>query len=167
MNVRERLNICSRCHQNYLTKHSWLPNTTLHFNYLECSTCHSPKSTKSIAFYFSYREGDTKKTLTHEDIRSVFSDGKNITSLIDTDSDRSLASRELSDFFIELRKRLNKDLFIGSSIMVTTVHHDYSTMNSQEKICGTCHSKDAPFYESMYLVIPEEKGQVYIPVKYI
>ncbi len=165
LNVRERLNVCTRCHQDYLTKHSWLPNTTLHFNYLECSTCHSPKSTKSIAFYFSYREGNTKKTLTHEDIKSVFADAKDIASLIDTNRDHSIASQELSDFFIELKKRLNKDLFIGSSIIVTNVYHDYSSMNSKEKVCGTCHSKDAPFYESMYLIIPEEKGQVYIPVK--
>ena len=61
LNARERINVCSRCHKDYLTKHKWLPNTTLHFDYLECSTCHSPKSTKSIAFSFSYREGNAKK----------------------------------------------------------------------------------------------------------
>jgi predicted CXXCH cytochrome family protein len=165
LNARERLNICTRCHQDYLTKHSWLPNTTLHFNYLECSTCHSPKSTKSIAFYFSYREGNTKRTLTHKDIKSVFTDAKDIASLIDTNRDRSVVSQELSDFFIELKRRTNKDIFIGSSLIVTNVYHDYSFVSGKGKVCGTCHSEDAPFYESMYLVIPEEKRQVYIPVK--
>jgi predicted CXXCH cytochrome family protein len=165
LNARERLNICARCHGDYLKKHDWLPNTTLHFNYLECSTCHSPKSTKSIAFYFSYREGNTKKTFTYTDMKSLFADAKDITSLIDTNRDRSVVSQELSDFFIELKKRSGKDLFIGSSLIVTTVYHDYSSMNSKEKVCGTCHSKDAPFYESMYLIVPEEKGQVYLPVK--
>ena len=69
LNAGERLNVCSRCHKDYLAKHNWLPNTMLHFNYLECSTCHSPKSTKSIAFSFSYREGDTKKILTYNDLK--------------------------------------------------------------------------------------------------
>jgi predicted CXXCH cytochrome family protein len=165
LNVKERLNVCTRCHSDYLNKHDWLPNTMLHFNYLECSTCHSPKSTKSIAFYFSYREGNTKKTLNYADIKSVFVDAKNIASIIDTNKDRSVVSQELSDFFIELKKRSNKDLFIGSSLIVTNVYHDYSSVSGKEKVCGTCHSEDAPFYESMYLVIPEEKGQVYIPVK--
>ena len=41
----------------------------LHFDYLECSTCHSPKSTKSIVFSFSYREGNTKKVLTYNDLK--------------------------------------------------------------------------------------------------
>ena len=77
----------------------------LHFDYLECSTCHSPKSTKSIAFSFSYREGDTKKNLTYDDIKSAFADAKDITSLIDTNRDRSVVSQELSDFFIELKRK--------------------------------------------------------------
>ena len=165
LNAGERLNVCSRCHKDYLAKHNWLPNTMLHFNYLECSTCHSPKSTKSIAFSFSYREGNTKKILTYNDLKEAFAGKKNIASLIDTNKDRSVASQELSDFFIELKKRLNKDLFVGSSLIVTKVHHDYSSRSSKEKVCGTCHSEEAPFYESMYLVIPEEEGQVYLPVK--
>jgi predicted CXXCH cytochrome family protein len=165
LNVRERLNICARCHQDYLTKHSWLPNTTLHFNYLECSTCHSPKSTKSIAFYFSCREGNTNRTLTYEDMKIVFADTKDITSLIDTNKDRSIVSQELSNFFMELKRRLKKDLFIGGSLINTKVHHDYSSKRTKERVCSTCHSEDAPFYESMYLIVPEEKGQVYIPVK--
>ena len=54
---------------------------------------------------------------------------------------------------------------MGSSLIVTKVHHDYSSLSKKEKVCGTCHSEDAPFYESMYLVIPEAEGQVYLPVK--
>ena len=165
LNARERLNICARCHQGYIRKHSWLPNTELHFNYLECSTCHSPKSTKSIAFYFSYREDNTNRTLTYKDMKIVFADTKDITSLIDTNKDRSIVSQELSNFFMELKRRLKKDLFIGGSLISTKVHHDYSSKRTKERVCSTCHSEDAPFYESMYLIVPEEKGQVYIPVK--
>jgi predicted CXXCH cytochrome family protein len=165
LNARERLNVCSRCHKDYLEKHDWLPNTMLHFDYLECSTCHSPKSTKSIAFSFSYWEGGTKKNLAYGDLRNTFVDAKNITSLIDTNRDGSVVSQELSDFFIDLKKKLKKDLFVGSSLIVTRVHHDYSSLSKKEKVCGTCHSEAAPFYESMYLVIPEEEGQVYLPVK--
>ena len=95
----------------------------------------------------------------------MFPDTQNIASLIDTNRDRSVVSQELSDFFVELKQRLNKDLFVGSSLVVTKVHHDYSSLNKKEKVCGTCHSEEAPFYESMYLVIPEKEGQVYLPVK--
>jgi predicted CXXCH cytochrome family protein len=164
LNARERVGICSRCHKDYSVKHKWLPNTTLHFDYLECSTCHSPKSTKSIVFSFSYREGETKKALTYNDLKNAFEGTKSMTSLIDINKDHSVVSQELTDFFIELKRRLNKDLFVGGSLIVTKVHHDYSSLSKKEKVCGTCHSEKAPFYESMYLVIPEEEN-IYLPVK--
>jgi len=165
LNAGERLSVCTRCHKDYLVKHKWLPNTTLHFNYLECSTCHSPESEKSIAFSFNYREGDSKKTLTYGDMKNLFPDASGISSLVDTNGNLSVASQELSDFFVELKKRLNKDLFVGSSLLVTKVHHDYSSVSSKEKVCSTCHSEEAPFYQSMYLVVPEEGEYVYLPVK--
>ncbi|HVN96661.1 MAG TPA: cytochrome c3 family protein [Syntrophorhabdaceae bacterium] len=165
LNVTERLNVCARCHQDYLKRHSWLPNAALHFNYLECSTCHSPKSTKSIVFYFGLREGTTNKALTYADLRGLFADASDITSHIDINKDRSITSQELSDFFMELKKKDKKDLAVGSSIIVTKVYHDYSSKGTRERVCATCHSEDAPFYESMYLVIPEKEGAAYVPVK--
>ncbi len=163
--ARERLSVCTRCHKDYLAKHEWLPNTSLHFDYLECSTCHSPQSMKSIAFSFSYWENGKKKTVTYSEFESAFSGAKEITVLVDKDKDGSIASEELSDFFVDLKSRLKKDLFVGSALIVTKVHHDYSFKSNKERVCRTCHSEKAPFYESMYLVIPEQKGQVYLPVK--
>ena len=125
-----------------------------------------PEIDKKHCLFFQLSGRQTqKRTLTYNDLKKTFADAKDITSLIDTNKDRSVVSQELSDFFIELKKRLKKDLFMGSSLIVTKVHHDYSSVSKKEKVCGTCHSEDAPFYESMYLVIPEEEGQVYLPVK--
>ena len=124
----------------------------------------SPSQQRALHFLSAIGTG-AQKNLTYGDLRNIFVDAKNITSLIDTNRDRSVVSQELSDFFIELKKRLNKDLFVGSSLIVTKVHHDYSSLSKKEKVCGTCHSEDAPFYESMYLIIPEEEGQIYLPVK--
>lgn len=165
LNAKERLNVCSRCHKDYIAKHKWLPNTSLHFDYLECSTCHSPESVKSIAFSFNYREDGIKKAVTYKDMKNLFPDTANIPFLIDMNRDRSVTSQELSDFFVGLKKRLNKDLFVGSSLIVTRVHHDYSSPSSKAKVCSTCHSEEAPFYESMYLVVPEEEKYAYLPVR--
>lgn len=163
--VAERLAVCSRCHKDYVQKHRWLPNTTQHFKHLECSTCHSPQSTKSMVFFLSARKGDKDEVLNYETMESLY--GKNIwiTPLLDKNSDEVIGSRELADFFTDVRKKLSGNTFIGSSIIVTSVHHDYSVKRQRERICATCHSDRAPFYESMFFILPEKGYHMYIPVK--
>jgi len=161
----ERLAVCSRCHKDYVQKHRWLPNTTQHFKHLECSTCHSPQSTKSMVFYLSTKKGDKDEILNYETMESMY--GKNIwvTPLLDKNSDELIDSRELADFFNDVRKKLSGNTFIGSSIVVTSVYHDYSVKRERERICATCHSDKAPFYESMFFILPEKGYHMYIPVK--
>ena len=53
LGAKARIAVCSRCHKDYMRRHAWLPNTSLHFDYLECATCHSPRSKKSLVFYFA------------------------------------------------------------------------------------------------------------------
>jgi len=50
LNANERMAVCSHCHKDYIEKHGWLPNTALHFNYLECTTCHSPRGQRHGRF---------------------------------------------------------------------------------------------------------------------
>ena len=161
----ERLAVCSRCHKDYVQKHRWLPNTTQHFKHLECSTCHSPRSTKSMVFFLSARKGDKDEILNYETMETLY--GKNIwvTPLLDKNSDEVIGSRELADFFNDVRKKLSGNTFIGSSIVVSSVHHDYSVKRQRERICATCHSDKAPFYESMFFIVPEKGFHMYIPVK--
>lgn len=161
----ERLAICSRCHKDYVQKHSWLPNTTQHFRHLECSTCHSPESTKSMVFFLSSSKENRDDILNYETVEKLY--GKNVwvTPLLDKNSDEIIDSRELSDFFTDVRKKLSGNAFIRSSIIVTKVHHDYSVKRQKERICATCHSDKAPFYESMYFILPENGYHMYVPVK--
>jgi predicted CXXCH cytochrome family protein len=165
LDSKERLTVCSRCHKDYINKHKWLPNTALHFKYLECSTCHSPDSTKSIVFYFGIRERGKEKVLDYADLRDISDRDMNLVSLVDRDKNGVVISRELADFFIELKNRLKKDLFIGSSIIVTKVYHEYSVKGQREKVCATCHSEHAAFYDSMFFILPEKDKYIYIPVK--
>ncbi|MCX5809259.1 MAG: ammonia-forming cytochrome c nitrite reductase subunit c552 [Proteobacteria bacterium] len=165
LDSRERIAVCSRCHKDYLAKHSWLPNTLLHFNYLECSTCHSPGSTKSMVFYLKTKEGNKKLELTYNDIEKALGDKKEIESIIDRDGDGVISYKELTGFFTGLSEKLQKDIFLDSSIVVTKVYHTYSEKSRKQKVCASCHSENAPFYESMYLAIPGKDGHTYIPVK--
>lgn len=162
---KERLTVCSRCHKDYINKHKWLPNTTMHFDHLECSTCHSPNSTKSIVLYFGIRKGDKDVALTYDDLTNIYGKDVKIKGFIDKDMDGTIISEELATFFVELKKKLQKDLFIGSSIIVTKVYHDHSVKRSKERVCTTCHSEHAAFYDSMFLILPEKGQHVYIPIK--
>ena len=165
LTAKERLAVCSRCHKDYIQKHAWLPNTILHFNHLECSTCHSPESAKSMVFYLSARKGDQEEILSYESLENLFEKNVRITPLLDKNRDEVIDSRELTNFFSDIRKRHAENVFIGSSIVVTRVYHDYSVKRQKERVCGTCHSETAPFYESMLFILPEKGYHAYIPVK--
>jgi predicted CXXCH cytochrome family protein len=165
LTAEERVNICAKCHKDYLKKHEWLPNTMLHFKYLECSSCHSPGSTKSIVFYLGAKRDNGQTPLKYQDIEKAHAANVHVRNAIDKNRDNAVTSEELSYFFHEMRERLKQPLFIGSSIITTKVHHDYSVKEKQERLCSTCHSERAPFYDSMFLILPEKSGQTRIPVK--
>jgi len=165
LDAQERVAICARCHKNYVSSHTWLPNTALHFHYLECTTCHSPESQKSMVFTFRYRTPQGESSLTYEEIKPLLPPGSDPASSIDINGDHIVSSYELGNFFLQLRERLGKQLYLDGSILVTQVYHNFTVTRHHEKECTACHSKDAPFYASMFLVVPEQEGQLYIAVK--
>ncbi len=161
----ERVAVCVRCHSDYKGKHRWLPHADLHFMYLECSTCHSPLSEKGMVFKINVRNGTGQRDLNYDDIARVFGTKKPARDLIDVNTDRRIASSEIVPFFDSLKKGTPGAIAINGSIVVTRIHHDYSQVQKRDKVCTTCHSDDAPFYQSMYLVLPEKEGFSYMPVK--
>ena len=165
LDAQERVAICARCHKNYMSSHAWLPNTALHFHYLECGTCHSPESQKSMLFTFARRTSQGESGLTYEEMKRILPPDSDVARMLDRNGDRVVSSVELSAFFLKLREKLGKQLYIDGSILVTKVYHNFTATGHREKECTACHSKDAPFYTSMFLVIPEEAGNLYIPVK--
>lgn len=165
LDAQERVAICARCHRNYISKHTWLPNTALHFHYLECTTCHSPESQKSMVFTFSRRTPQGESNLTYDEIKPLLPPGSEVSKMVDRNGDGVVSSYELGNFFFRLREKLGKQLYLDGSILVTQVYHNFTVTRHHEKECIACHSKDAPFYASMFLVVPEQEGQLYIPVK--
>jgi predicted CXXCH cytochrome family protein len=165
LTAEERVGICARCHRDYTIKHSWLPNTMLHFKYLECSSCHSPGSTKSIVFHLAVEKYGRQIPIDRQDIEKAYGSNIDIRNVIDKDRDNAITSDELSDFFIDVSERLKQPLSVGSSIITTKVHHDYSVKQMRDKLCSACHSDSAPFYDSMFLLLPGKTGQIRIPVK--
>ncbi|MCX7966537.1 MAG: cytochrome c3 family protein [Syntrophorhabdaceae bacterium] len=165
LSASERVMICARCHKDYLDNHRWLPHTVLHFKYLECSSCHSPNSKKSIVFNFALKDPEGLRPFTYRDFTSFLGEGVNIKKIIDLDNDGEISCNELTTFFNDIRKKHKKDVSINTSIVVTEVFHHYSEKNLKTKICTECHSLNAPFYDSMVIVIPERDQIHYIPAK--
>lgn len=165
LGTTERMTVCVRCHGDQTKQHRWLPHTELHFMYLECSTCHSPLSKKGMVFNVNVHTKDGTRRLTRDDITAAFGGKKYTRDLIDVDGNDNIASSEIVPFFEELEKTTKGTVGIEGSIVVTDIHHDYSQVQKRDKVCTTCHSNDAPFYQSMYLILPETEGLFYMPVK--
>jgi predicted CXXCH cytochrome family protein len=164
LNSAERLAICSRCHKDYIAKHDWLPNTVLHFQHLECSACHSPQSEKSMVFNFGLKKGRSTTPVTAQDLAYLSTAGQTLRKLIDKNGDGTVSSPELTDFFVDLQRKY-RDISLSSSIIITKVYHAYSEKSPRDRVCKSCHSQSAPFYSSMYLLLPEKDRSDYVPVK--
>lgn len=165
LTAQERIAICAHCHDDLVAGHRWLPNTVLHFLHLECTTCHSPASQKGMIFEFVLRTEAGKRSLLHEDLGHLFSTESDPKALIDKDGDAVISSDEFGDFFLALRRNLGKGISVDGAILVTGIHHEFTMTRHREKECATCHSRKAPFYDSMYLRLPSAQGPVLIPVK--
>lgn len=164
-NAKERVAICSRCHKDYITRHAWLPNTSLHFDYLECTTCHSPGSEKSMVFFLANKTEKKKQTLRYEDFEQALGKNIDLKSAIITSKEKKVSGQEIGRFVIDMKKRMGKGVLLDAEIIVTKVHHDYSVKNIKDRECITCHSPQAQFYNSMYLILPEKEEHIYVPVK--
>ncbi len=165
LGTSERMAVCVRCHSDYKGKHAWLPHTELHFMHLECSTCHSPRSEKGMVFNIRVRTDAGERNLNYDDIAAAFGTKKPARDLIDLNMDRRITSSEIVPFFDRLKRTTPGTIAISGSIVVTRAHHDYSAVQKRDKVCATCHSDGAPFYQSMYIVLPEKKGFSQMPVK--
>jgi predicted CXXCH cytochrome family protein len=163
LRAQERIAVCARCHSDYLKRHSWLPNTALHFGYLECATCHSPKSQKSMVYFFAKKSSDKKTPLTYGQLSAV--SGKDPLAFVEAQkAGPNGYDTGIGDLFTALRGE-DKSTIIDASIIVTKVYHDYSETRLKEKECITCHSREAGFYDSMLFQIPGRENIRYVPMK--
>lgn len=160
LGAKARMAVCSRCHKDYVRRHAWLPNTSLHFDYLECATCHSPQSKKSLVFYFVRKSPAGKVKLSYDEL----------VALTGQDPARAFGEQQgspdaqIGRLFTLLAQR-DKTVTIDASIIVTKAYHDYSETHPRERECVTCHAREAHFYDSMLLLLPGRNSSTYIPVK--
>jgi predicted CXXCH cytochrome family protein len=162
LSARERVVVCARCHKDYLQVHNWLPNTALHFEYLECATCHSPRSKKSVVFYFAKKTPEGKAALTFDELTALY--GEDPMSHINRSKSKEGYDLLLGEMFTLLRER-EKNLIVDAKIIVTEAYHNYSETHPKEKECLTCHSRNASFYESMFFLLPGKETANYVPVR--
>lgn len=163
LRAQERVAVCARCHGDYLKRHSWLPNTTLHFGYLECATCHSPRSEKSMVYFFADKSGDRKAPLTYSQLTTA--SGEDPLAFVEAQkAGPNGYDTGIGNLFTTLRAR-DKSAIIDASIIVTKVYHDYSETRLKERECITCHSREAGFYDSMLFQIPGKENVRYVPMK--
>ncbi len=162
LSAEDRVAVCSRCHGDYLRRHGWLPNTSLHFDYLECATCHSPRSQKSMVFYFAEKRAGKKSPLDYDRLVALY--GSDPASALNENQGAATADTKIGNLFTTLLGR-DRNLVIDASIIVTRVYHDYSETRPREKACVTCHSSEARFYDSMFFILPGRTAPDYIPVK--
>ncbi|MGD0663022.1 MAG: cytochrome c3 family protein [Syntrophorhabdales bacterium] len=158
LQAKERVAVCTRCHRDYLERHRWLPNTSLHFDYLECATCHSPRSEKSVVFYFAQNTPTGKVRLSYDQLFAL--SGEDPVGLVKKDG----PDTEIGRLFTLLRRR-NENLVIDASIVVTKPFHSYAETHLREKQCITCHSGEARFYDSMFFILPGKTAATYVPVR--
>jgi len=163
--AKDRIAVCSRCHKDYISRHEWLPNTALHFDYLECATCHSPGSEKSMVFFLSRKAGNKGGALQYADLAGIFGSAATLKEVFDKYGENLLKDDEIGRLIADLKKKTGEDLHVDAEIIVTKVHHDYSVTRLKERECVTCHSAQAHFYNSMYFILPERERHVYVPVK--
>ena len=158
LGTKERINVCARCHGDYLNKHAWLPYPALHFGYLECATCHSRRSEKSIVFFFARKSPEGKVRLPYDQLVRLY--GTDPAGLIREGS----RDDQIGRLFRVLARR-DKNLVIDASVVVTKPFHEYSENPVEERRCVACHSGRARFYGSMFFVLPGKGSAEYIPLK--
>ncbi|MEN6617860.1 MAG: hypothetical protein ABFD12_15010 [Syntrophorhabdus sp.] len=118
-----------------------------------------------MAFNLTIRTPEGERKLEYNDVMAAFGGKKRTKDYIDTNGDWRVSSSELVPFLQALERSKRGKVAVTSSILVTKIYHDYSQVEKKDKVCATCHSNEAPFYQTMYLVLPEAKGFTRIPVK--
>jgi predicted CXXCH cytochrome family protein len=153
----ERQAICQQCHT--AVQHDWLPQERLHFNSLECATCHSPKSRKGISFTFE--AGTTGKKLEGEILEALkVGAADEIVRQVDPDGDGVAETGELLDFLQRLGGVLPDSPQLRAEVLILESYHDFSKGGTRVKQCTQCHSAQAEFYEKLFVQLPAPGGGV-------
>jgi len=158
MSGDERKGICLKCHDATRT-HLWLPQKELHFNYLECTSCHSLKAQIGMTiFMVDKAEGSKEAVLNFSQLQPFLDPGKTLVETLDRDANGTISDVELFSFMKSVQEGGISTAGLEVRILVLNPVHDFSSKGEKARDCTLCHSKDARFYSTILLEIPDKDG---------
>ncbi len=167
LTAQQRKAICQKCHTDALQQHKWLSQPNVHFRYLECTMCHSPKASKGIVYYFRGITSDGRAVrLAYKDLATILGKPKvDIAEYINKAHSGRVSAFELAAFLKDLNKNVKKTKYlkyidVGVHLIVLKPVHNFTDKGLKAKDCIVCHSANASFYSKVLLEIPQRDGGI-------
>ncbi len=158
---------CLKCHDAYNT-HKWMPQKQLHFNYLECASCHDLNAEIGAVFRIVEKDKPSGENILNYGRLAPFVDpGKeDLARTLDQDANGRLSPAEIGSFLRRLRENGIPEAALDVSILVLRPTHNFTDKGEQTRDCSLCHSENARFYSKLVLELPEKEGaSITIPVE--
>jgi len=158
---------CLKCHDAYST-HKWLPQRQLHFNYLECASCHDLNAEIGAVFHIVEKgKPSGENILNYGRLAPFVEPGKEgLVGTLDHDGNGKLSPAEIGSFLARLRENGIPEAALDVRILVLRPAHNFTDKGEETRDCSLCHSQNAKFYSKLVLEVPEEGGDfITIPVE--
>ncbi len=161
MSGSERQAICLKCH-DAKASHHWLPQKLLHFDYLECTSCHALNAEIGLVFYLvDNSDRSSQDVLDYEQLKRTLASGATgIAEALDRDANNRVSDGELASLIEKLQRNGLPNVGLKANILVLKPTHNFTKRAEHTRDCTLCHSRDARFYAKVLLVIPEKDGGI-------
>ena len=159
MSGHERQKICLKCHESAGT-HKWLPQKELHFNYVECTSCHDLNAEIGMVVYIVDRNDPmSDQMLDYRRLTPLIGYGKRgLIETLDLDNNGMLSEPEISSFIKKLKENGIPGADLGVRIMVLKPAHNFASGGEETRDCSLCHSSKAKVYSKLFFEFPEKDG---------
>jgi len=164
--MEDRKGMCLKCHEAYKS-HNWLPQQQLHFNYLECASCHDTNAEIGAVFYIIEKGKPSGENILNYNrmAQIVKPRGNGLSGTLDQDGNGKLSPAEIDAFVKKLRENGIPNAALDVRILVLRPAHSFTDKGEQTRDCSLCHSDSARFYSKLVLEVPEKDGDIItIPV---
>ena len=166
MGSEDRQKICLKCH-DARAGHRWLAQRDLHFRFLECASCHALDAKLGMVIFFVDRSVPAKpRPLDYSDLERFVGPGKDgLIKTLNPSGDGVASAHEIRSFLEKMRKGGLTWASLRFRILVVKPSHIFTSRVERSRNCSLCHSRNAEFYSTLLLRVPEPGGSfVTIPV---
>ncbi len=159
LSTEDRKLRCLKCHDAYNT-HKWMPQRQLHFNYLECASCHDLNAEIGAVFHIVEKgKPSGENVLNYERLAPFVDPGKGgLVETLDQDGNGRLSPAEIVSFLRRLRENGIPEAGLDVRIQVLRPTHNFTDKGEHTRDCSLCHSENARFYSKLVLELPEKEG---------